>query len=261
MAVLRIDCDPLLWVPSDGFALVQAPALPEDRRFFAGLWPGEEIGEQVPKLVRRNPASNEGRRYSPFRECPGLFRDLTTMPTDVGAVLSLANRYGTLWETRDTGEMVDHWFAIGRRLRVIAAMWDCVLNKDRRALGRYLEPRETDPIGFGPWRAGPALREMKGAIALGTGELPRDIIQAARVVVAANIDASLHSRLSTRIGFDGNSTPHIAITARCLFDAVWLQLEMSLVDSRRYWQCKTCGRHQEASPSVSRSHKTYCSDA
>ena len=199
------------------------------------------------------------RKFDPFEEHTGMFRQFANLPASEDAILNFANRYGWLgvpdlvvqeselpdddlsarellevagnWHFGDhsefSGESIEIWSNMIAQISESVSLWDRLMDERK-----FPQSRTDDEINQ-DWR------RLEVIVNYGMG----------------NTGGAHLSYDGKRIGF------RFRYHAVNLTKVLWLQLARAIVGKKQYERCKQCASYFEIGPGVGRKGKVYCSKA
>ena len=220
------------------------------------------------------------RRYNPFRETTGLFRQFAeTTPTEAGIKL-FADRYGLLGdeEVRATmategprqrgaalgrnGERLAGWNGQIARMQQAVRLWGMVQSGNIAGLAQYIKWDGDQAVSYqGP----PDLYLIASAEESPeqlTKYTPGDVLRPAQTYVQWLTNRMLTTRASPRLLWDTEPDRlSLHLVPRNLLGALWLQFARAIDGNREFRQCRQCYTWLELSPEIARTNRKYCTDA
>jgi hypothetical protein len=225
------------------------------------------------------------RIYFPLRDTPDLFCRFRDLALDAEAILTFANRFGSIGETSHVigrggsafipAVGISRWREEIQAMVIVDHLWKCILADDRPTLRRYfkwhrtafevilsigIQGKEILPLNHPyvrdgsaraktTWLIGERWAEPLSAIGWNHG----DVLGPARLAMMDMINPRLLEYCHPRLyldkdrGFAGHLTPNN------LLGCVWLQFYLSIIGQLKLRRCTVCGFEMDVT--LSRSTK------
>jgi hypothetical protein len=191
------------------------------------------------------------RYYDPFRE-PALFRIFADLDGSQGAILAFCNQFGGLHSYLDPGVGLKECRRAIDNMRQAITIWDAIQSGDADAIATCCEPFTKDPDTIGAMAYMASQQEELAAMEHHLSTPAERFL--ARIVQDKFRHADLRGiHFLPRPG----GLMELVLPIQCLWDAMWLQLALSIVERKEYRRCEHCGRPFLLSPEENRADRRY----
>jgi hypothetical protein len=263
-------------VPEGGYRWVDSPL------------PGNE--DTLPVLIPQSARPRPARRYAPLEEETGLFRILADVELSREGLLTFANRYGCLGNTRVTvldpksqefgqiphrsGETWPAWVGAVQSLQAAVRLWEMAQKGDEAGLAQHVRWVDDDSaycVSDSKWLNVPLedplpIDARRWGIRRSWEEEWLKIRPGDRVALALHyvqMEINQHLRdIGARLLWDRTHTrQELCFVPTDLLAAIWLQFAQAVDGNKGYQSCLQCGRWFELSPKMARADKQFCTGA